>query len=224
LGSFADYVTRVAAEKGRRPDQLSVSEIRQARKDYQQADDRPFRDPVSVVIQGPAGPQLLDRKTNTATPVMGPDGKPLGQAPTAEMRNTAEGKKRLQPLLDSVEELTERINVNQGVYAKMAGGTAKVAAKLNLDDDVAEYESMVQAFTPNWARALGHVGVLTQQDVDSAKAALPRPGDSKSLRDRKIARIHKILGTQTNVDDGASPGMGITYQDYLKAKKKPGGG
>ena len=54
---------------------------------------------------------------------------------------------------------------------------------------------MVTAFTPLWARALGHVGILTQVDVDSAREALPKPGDSKTLMQRKIARIEKILGT-----------------------------
>ena len=147
----------------------------------------------------------------------------MGQPETAFMRNMDAGKGRATPLLESVVELADRINVNQGLYAKMAGGAAKVAAKANYDDDVAEYQAMVTAFTPLWARALGHVGILTQVDVDSAREALPKPGDSKTLMQRKIARIEKILGatitgsaastTESGRDGtmtGPRPGAGVT--------------
>ena len=136
------------------------------------------------------------------------------------MRNLESGKGRVRPLLESVVELSERINANQGLYAKMAGGAAKIAAKANLDDDVAEYQAMVTAFTPLWARALGHVGILTQVDVDSAREALPKPGDSKSLALRKIARIEKLLGEDFTgpSETGAGGGAGATYADYLKSR------
>jgi hypothetical protein len=203
IGSFEDYVVR---KYGPNP---TPEQIAEGRKVYQQADDRPFR-PIVPIIMPTAGGQIVsvDRETNTSKVVTGPDGKPLGQADTAATREQASARKRLTPLLDSVAELTDRINVNQGVYAKMAGGAAKQAAKVNLDDDVAEYEAMVKAFTPLWARALGHVGVLTQQDVDSAKEALPRPGDSKSLKDRKLARIEKILGGTSGATTEAAPASG----------------
>ena len=87
----------------------------------------------------------------------------------------------------------------------MSGGAAKLAAKANYDDDVAEYEALVSGFTPLVARALGHTGVLTQQDVDSVKALFPKPGDGKSLRDRKVARIKSIIGTLERNADPTGP-------------------
>ncbi len=122
------------------------------------------------------------------------------------------GFKKAAPVLDSIWELSEKINVNQGVLAKAVGAVEKQKAKVNLDDDVAEYQALVEGFTPLLARAVGHVGVLTQQDVDSVKAMLPAPGDSKSVRDRKVARIKKIMaGAESGVRDvfgsegGAAP-------------------
>lgn len=180
--------------------------------------DKPDQPLAPVVVQGATGPLLLDRGSNVARPVMGPDNKPVGPPPTAQSRNLQESVGRVRPILDSVKELSERINTQQGVIAKIAGEAERAKAKINLDDDVAEYEAMVSAFTPLWARALGHVGVLTEQDVQSAREALPKPSDSKSLRDRKLARIEKIMGggaTPSPSSDG-----GLSYEDYLKSRPK----
>ncbi len=169
-----------------------------------QADDRPLT-PYIWMNPG-AAPAIIDRTTGKVRDVSMPDGSDVPVQNTAEGANRASSLGRVHPVLDSVAELSERINVNQGVYATAAGAAARAAAKVNLDDDVAEYEAMVQAFTPLWARALGHVGVLTEQDVQSARKALPAPEDSKSLRDRKLARIQKIMGGQVAADaNSASP-------------------
>lgn len=101
--------------------------------------------------------------------------------------------KKAEPVLRGIGELSEKINTGAGLLAKMGGGVAKIAAKANYDDDVAEYDALVSGFTPMVARALGHTGVLTQQDVDSVKALFPRPGDSKTLRDRKMKRVLDII-------------------------------
>jgi hypothetical protein len=228
VGSFEDYLSRYAAERHLKPEQLSTKDVENARKKYQQSDDRPYRDPVPIVIVGPNGPMQVDRTHGTATAVTGPDGKPLGLVPTADQRNAVVSRERAQPVLASIAELSEKINTLQGVYAKMAGGVEKQKAKLNLDDDVAEYQSLVSMFTPMLARMVGHVGILTEQDVQSVRSGLPQPGDSKSLRDRKMARIKKILGEQGGGAEKPAPapaaGGGLSYQDYLNAKKKPGGG
>jgi hypothetical protein len=114
------------------------------------------------------------------------------------------GFAKAQVFLDSVSELADKINTSNGVWAKAKGSEREQAAKLNLDDDVAEYDSLVEAFTPLWARALGHSGVLTQQDVDSARAALPKAGDSKTLKDRKIARIQKIMAGEMKATEAVT--------------------
>lgn len=221
VGSFEDYVVR---RFGQSP---TPAQIAQARKDYNQSDDRPL--PPIVITTG-TGPQLVDRNTGTATHVTDAGGTAIPMAPTAQQRNMDAAKGSITPILDSVYELSEKINTQQGVIAKIAGAEARAKAKLNLDDDVAEYQAMVAAFTPLWARALGHVGVLTQQDVDSAREALPKPGDSRSLRDRKLARIQKIMGgpapsgtprsdtapaTMPSADDlkGLRPGSGRKFRD-----------
>lgn len=51
VGSFEDYVLRAAAEKGKKPEQLTTAEIENARKRYQQADDRPLRSADEALVK-----------------------------------------------------------------------------------------------------------------------------------------------------------------------------
>jgi len=133
-----------------------------------------------------------------------------GRKPQGAMEAMDERKyKKAAPVMRGINELTEKINTQQGLLAKMSGGAAKLAAKANYDDDVAEYTALVSGFTPMVARALGHTGVLTQQDVDSVKSLFPLPGDSKTLRDRKMNRVLGIIGElegATNAPKGGSGG------------------
>lgn len=122
--------------------------------------------------------------------------------PSAAETQDARKFKQAAPILGAVSELSERINTQQGAMAKLRGGVEKAKAQANYNDDVAEYEAIVSGFTPLVARALGHTGVLTQQDVDSVKALFPKPGDSKTLRDRKVARIKSLVG---ELESGAVP-------------------
>ena len=116
--------------------------------------------------------------------------------PVPSATESAEARKfqNAAPVLKSMEELSEKINTLQGLKAKAVGEKAKLEAELNLNDNVAEYEALISGFTPLVARSLGHTGVLTEQDVQSVKALFPKPGDSKSLRDRKVARVKSIIG------------------------------
>ncbi len=115
--------------------------------------------------------------------------------PTADMRNRALATKTIDPILSSISELSERINTGSGLIAKASGEIAKQQARVNYNDDVAEYQALISGFTPLVARAVGHTGVLTEQDVQSVKAMFPKPGDSKTLRDRKLTRLKSILGS-----------------------------
>lgn len=124
--------------------------------------------------------------------------------PNAQQLGMTQSLKRVQALLDSAIELSKAINTSQGLAAKAKGYANVAAAKANLNDDVAEYTAMLQAFTPLWARAMGHTGVLTQQDVDSARMAFPGPTDSESLRTRKLKRIYKVLKLGDFQDAGAA--------------------
>lgn len=133
----------------------------------------------------------------------------VGRAPTDKDIASSEGKKKLGGIVTALSSLSEKINTANGVIATLKGKEEKAKASINLNDDVAEYQSIIESFTPIIARALGHTGVLTQMDVDSAKAMFPKPEDSKSLRDRKVKRLNELLQLEAGKSGGGADPLGI---------------
>jgi hypothetical protein len=205
---YHQFLARFAKSKNKSVDDLTDKEELEARKQFGRADDAAQRPWAPVVIQTPTGYQQVDRASHTATPITA-GGVPVPQAPTSEMRNRGMAFETAKPILQSIGDLSEKINTQNGVIAKISGAVEKKKAQLNLNNDVAEYEALIQGFTPLIGRALGHTGVLTQQDVESVKDLFPKPGDSKSLRDRKIARLDSMIkGIQAANDVYAPPPAG----------------
>lgn len=164
--------------------------------------------PDPARVDPPINISTVDDNNNPITRVLPRSqavGKDFPQAPTAEERNRTAATKKIDPILDGISELSEKINTGKGLLAKVSGSVEKAQAQANYNDDVAEYQALISGFTPMIARGVGHTGVLTQQDVDSVKEMFPKPGDSKSLRDRKIARLRTIIGT-SNDQGNASAG------------------
>lgn len=163
-----------------------------------------------IVVQTAEGPQLLDKRTGTAKPITGQGGDAVGMPPTAGQRDQARQYGKARPILSAISELSERINVNQGAMAKIVGAAERAKAQANLSDDVGEYQAMISGFTPMIARALGHSGVLTEQDVQSVRSMFPTPDDSKSMRDRKVARIEQLMGAIEGAAGGVAPSSAPT--------------
>jgi hypothetical protein len=165
--------------------------------------------------------QTVDEQGRKITKVV-PVSEALGQSyiapPPAEVQAQASQYKRAAPILGKIGELSEKINVTQGAMAKITGTAERAAAELNMNDDISEYNALISAFTPLVARAVGHTGVLTQQDVDSVREMFPKPTDSKSIRDRKVALIMDITGQVAGTYD---PRMGITDQYQGGASQGP---
>ena len=182
----------------------------------------------SKEVMGPDGRLVLanfdartGRYTDPAT------GKPIENprpAPSDSSRQDANKYANARPAIAAVSELSERINTLQGVLAKASGAVEKAKAQVNYNDDVAEYESIVQGYTPLIARAVGHTGVLTEADVQSVRKLFPSPGDSKSLRDRKIARLESIFSALQGGGAPAPAGGGpVRVSSPEEAAKLPKG-
>lgn len=204
VGTFEDYVVQ---KFGPRP---TPQQIEVARKGYAQADNAAPQASFQVkeVLDDEGKPAMANFDARTGRYVNASTGEAIKTprpVPPASETKDARKFQQAAPILKSVAELSEKINTQQGLIAKAAGGAAKVAAKANLNDDVAEYQALVMGFTPLIARALGHTGVLTEQDVVSVRALFPAPGDSKTLRDRKVARISLIISQLEGGEQSAKP-------------------
>lgn len=116
----------------------------------------------------------------------------------AALRVAASGAGKDDPdptaIFNEIEGLSNRINTGgPGIATTVTGLARRGAAKLNLDNDVAEYQALVKGFVPMIARAVGHSGVLTQLDVDSVRGMFPLPQDNKELARNKLARVRRLM-------------------------------
>lgn len=103
---------------------------------------------------------------------------------------------------------TGGVNQFEGVTARLGGPLQRGAAAANYNNAVAEYDALINGFTPIVARALGHSGVLTEQDVRSVRALFPEPGDSRTLAQAKLQRVRDLLGKLQGGAGGAAAGGG----------------
>lgn len=69
VGSFEDYVLRYAQAKGKKPEQLTPADIEDARKRFQQADDRPIRinTGLGAALSPTAESNVINRLSNQWT-------------------------------------------------------------------------------------------------------------------------------------------------------------
>lgn len=216
LDAHAKAVAEKADADRRADNERQRLQFEESKRHNQAVEQKMPRPLAREVIPGPDGPLLVNKETGQTERVIGPDGQPVKTAMSAQERMDSRKFSKAAPILKGIGELSERINTLQGVYAKAAGEVERQKAKVNLNDDVAEYESLVSGFTPMIARALGHTGVLTEQDVQSVKALFPRPGDSKTLRDRKVNRMMTIISELEGVE-----GVGGVAPAAKPEKKNP---
>jgi hypothetical protein len=122
--------------------------------------------------------------------------------PKAAAGGAKAGGPNFVAILSEIDTLSRRINTQgAGPGSNVAGATRRGMAAMNLDNDVAEYESLVLGMIPMVARAVGHTGQLTQQDVDSVRALFPQVGDNETLARNKLARVKSLIGAAA----GAAP-------------------
>jgi len=81
----------------------------------------------------------------------------------------------------------------EGAEALLTGAYKTMKAYVNLDLDLAEYNSAIQGFIPTFARAVGHTGVLTELDVMKTMRLFPQAGDSRALAIRKLKNVEMLM-------------------------------
>jgi hypothetical protein len=157
-------------------------------------------------VDGSGNPVI---KFLTAEEVRGSGGVPGVPRTTAK----AQAPDTVGAVLKQIDALSQKINTGgMGPQTTVMGLMRRGAASANMDNDVAEYESLVKGFIPVVARAVGHVGVLTQQDVDSVRELFPKPGDNQQLAQNKLNRVRGILAViqpqashEPSAPDAAAP-------------------
>lgn len=80
-----------------------------------------------------------------------------------------------------------------GLEARLGGLTRGAQATAGYNPEVQVYKAGVRGFVPLMARALGHVGVLTELDVERTEALFPKPGDTETEAMMKKAVLSDIM-------------------------------
>lgn len=149
-----------------------------------------------------------DLTSQTAANRLAFDKSEAAKPPTA---TAAKSGPNVAAIIDQIDALSQRINTEAGPMATLSGWQRNLRSKANLDNDVNEYNKLVEGMIPMVARAVGHTGVLTQQDVDSVRALFPAVTDNRTLAQNKIRRIRELLastGTQPAPRGAAAAGGG----------------
>lgn len=150
VGSFEDYVARYAAAKGKTADSLTTADIEDARKRYQQADDRPritvntgnasdVKEVVAGMKDGTLPPQLPGRASKEYSAIMAEAHRQhynLAEAAsdwTATQKHlaTLNGAQQTR-LRQAIGTATDSLDVIQSLADKWKGGRFPVLNKANL--------------------------------------------------------------------------------------------
>lgn len=128
------------------------------------------------------------------------------QTEAAKPPTTAAGKAgpNVTAIMDQIETLSGRINTaGGGPMSAITGLVRRGLARGQMDNDVSEYKALVEGMIPMVARAVGHIGALTQQDVDSVRALFPLVEDNQTLAQNKIQRVRTLLEGAAGGSSGA---------------------
>lgn len=166
--------------------------------------------PSIAILPSPEGYVRVDRRgTGPATPVQGPGGGQLPLPPTTAQRNLAAGatagqqnlrlaQQRATPILQDIGSRALALNKGGGggFIDRVTGMGRSAASGIGMDPAVDLYRSGIRGFVPLFARAVGHVGILTEQDVARTEELFPRVGDAENVTLEKIQRVNRIMTGQ----------------------------
>jgi hypothetical protein len=129
----------------------------------------------------------------------------------------------LGPLDTATGERRGGINAGQGLPQLVGGLIRSGAGYLNLDDAALIYNRSVSGFMPLIARAMGHTGVLTQQDVDSVRGLFPGMTRNRTLAQGQYALLRKIIAAGsvplTRYGENDTTGFAVRLADAIAAAK-----
>jgi hypothetical protein len=182
------------------------------------------RTPIKVPGQNEAG----EAGTYLIPPGGGGQPQFIPAGPTAQTRGQQYGRRMAQNALDNLMKTYESMGGQPegGLEARGTGLVRRGASALGYAPEVNTYSKGVRGFVPLLARALGHVGVLTELDVQRTEELLPRPGDTAEEARQKRQLWADIMSGQAQLpfQFGQGGGKPIAYIDDNGDTQSWGGG
>lgn len=133
-------------------------------------------------------------------------------------RQAITDKESIGTHLATIEQLSKKINT-AGPWSATAKGLVRAGlGKVNFDNDVAVYNGLIDAIGPAIARALGHIGILTDLDVLKSIGIFPRVTDSAALAQKRMALARDLFKaieqkSKENAQKVLDRAMGLSSQE-----------
>lgn len=164
---------------------------------------------------GPDGQNIVRPMSREQLLDMASRGEGITARMPVEQQNKAANLKRFKGTLALMQDYAKEIASDEGLMAKLKGGQLRAEAWANYNNSVKAYENMVESMGGMLAKgALGESGVLTDQDIQRAKALFWRTGDAKSYLEHVNKMLNVIIDQQEQallapyVGDPILPGPG----------------
>ncbi len=124
--------------------------------------------------------------------------------PTVDQRNRKTALDVAKPIFKHMDDLVNSINTHHGMWANATGWAEKQAAKVNMDDDVAEYNGLLETYAPVILRAHGLLRPQVDQIETFKHKAAVQPTDSAEVALRKMRNL-KQIGAEMAAAYGGAP-------------------
>lgn len=119
------------------------------------------------------------------------------QGLTAEPKALREKKAALasaQETVDQLEEMLSGISMASGPVDRLVRGPLNVVgAATQANPDASVYNEARDGFSALVARGLGHVGVLTKEDIREVRGLLPKLTDTREKANKNFLRIREVF-------------------------------
>lgn len=143
------------------------------------------------------------KNIQTIAGLYGIDLTPIGLQPAGAKKTTIDAatKRALAGIRTGsgiVDELENLIGQAGGGAGRVGGGLLGVASKVGLAPEARTFTAARNAYISRLSRALGETGVLTDQDIDRAKMAVPDINDSPREVQLKLASLRRIINDAYN--------------------------
>jgi hypothetical protein len=138
-----------------------------------------------------------------------------GRVP-AQLMRSVEALGNINTALDRIRETSAAINTEEGVTARATGLMARGKQMAGYNPELVRMDAATKGRLSQFARALGEVGVLSNQDIQRVETLMPTVSDTKSEAQAKIEELQFIFDGATNRVRELAESQGVQLPTFMK--------
>ena len=134
---------------------------------------------------------------------------------TAATSTQKEAAEVSQKILGELTTLSKKLHTAKGWVSRLTSAPSAMARQLlQTDTDLVVYNAASDAVLANFARIFGERGTLTDQDIDRARALIPKMWpvpDTKDAAQRKFGLLDRLVKEVAKRPQGSAAQFGTPY-------------